>query len=370
MPRPPHRLPQHVRGFEQVVLGLTEEDMGWPPLGEAGVRAVLADVPFDWAFAWTARIDAVIRHGVLHERGQLVQLEVVADVFVDHPKHREITALVAKQARTVFSTPYLHAIQRLLIEEAGDGHEERAGDRRRIQDAVLGICNVASPAATGPERFDLDYHLASMTQSGVINATEPLVQAITRAYAIYYELPRRDDATQMPNYLPRERWEPDPAAGLSVHERFMVGMAVLGGVGVFDDELPTRPAGVPRDYFDAFARELGAGGDARRMARAISCDRAAWRAAFNRERPHLRNTMSNSIPFQVRPLLRRDGVGYLLSSTNALASWMTRGVHYACLTPLREHRKRGRSSLTSGTCSRSTPSSCSPKLTASSSTCG
>jgi hypothetical protein len=44
--------------------------------------------------------------------------------------------------------------------------------------------------------------------------------------------------------------------------------------------------------------------------------------------------MSNSIPFQGRPLLRQANGGYLLSSTSALASWMTRGVHYACLTPL------------------------------------
>jgi hypothetical protein len=44
--------------------------------------------------------------------------------------------------------------------------------------------------------------------------------------------------------------------------------------------------------------------------------------------------MSNSIPFQVRPLLRQGNGGYLVSSTNALASWMTRGVHYACLTPV------------------------------------
>lgn len=329
-------LPQQLRGFEQVVLAVTEQDVSLPPLGELGVRAALADVPFEWALAWTARIDAELRHGAQHQRGQLAQLEVVANVFAGHPKHREIITLVAEEARSLFSTPYLHALQRLLIEEAVDGHEERPGDRRRMQDAFLGICNVVSPASTRPEGFDPDYHLALMTRSGVTNATEPLVEAITRAYAIYYELPRLNDAPQMPNYLPRERWEPDPATGLRVHERFMVGMAIMGAVGVFNDELPppTHPTGAPPDYFDALARELGEGADARRMARTISSDRAAWRAAFNRERPELRDTMSNSIPFQVRPLLRQRNGGYLLSSTNALASWMTRGVHYACLTPL------------------------------------
>ena len=63
-------LPQHTPGFEQVALAVIEEDVGLPPLGEQGVRAALADVPFDWAFAWTARIDAVLRHGDLHERGK------------------------------------------------------------------------------------------------------------------------------------------------------------------------------------------------------------------------------------------------------------------------------------------------------------
>jgi len=170
------------------------------------------------------------------------------------------------------------------------------------------------------ERFDPDYHLALLTRSGVTNATEPLVEAITRAYAIYYELPRRDDASEMPNYLPRERWEPDAAAGLSAHERFMVGMAIIGAVGVFKDELPPLPTGVPRDYFDVLAGEQGTGTDVGRMARAISSDRAAWRAAFNRERPEL----SNSIPFQVRPLLRQGNGGYLLSAHDVItvAGWM------------------------------------------------
>ena len=292
-------------------------------------------MPFEWAFSWTARIDAVLRHGVLNQRGERAQLEVVAELFAGHPKHRELVTLVAEEGRSVVSTPYLHAIQRLLIEEAVDGHEERPGDRRRMQDAFLGMCNVVSPASTRPELVDHDFNLALMTRSGVTNATEPLVEALTRAYAIYHELPRRDDAPEMPNYLRRERWEPDPAAGLSVHERFMVGMAILGAVGVFNDEMPPpeRPTGVPPNYFDALASELE-GGDASRMTRAISSDRAAWRAAFSRERPELRNTMSNSIPFQIRPLLRQAAGGYLLSSTNALASWMTRGVHYACLTPL------------------------------------
>jgi hypothetical protein len=325
-----------VRGFEQVVLAVIEQDVGLPPLGEDGVRAVLADVPFEWAFAWTARIDAVIRHGAVHQRSQLAQAEVVAEVFAGHPKHRELITLVAQQGRSLFSTPYLHAIQRLLIQEAVDGHEERQGDRRRMQDAFLGICNVVDPASGRPDRFDPNYHLALMTRSGITNATEPLVEAITRAYAIYYELPRRSDAPKMPNYMPRQRWEPDAVTGLRVHERFMSGMAIIGAAGVFSDELPppTRPTGVPPKYFDALASELGEGGDAHRLERTISSDRAAWRAAFKRERPELRNTMSNSIPFQVRPLLRQAGGGYLLSSTNALASWMTRGVHYACLTPL------------------------------------
>jgi hypothetical protein len=110
----------------------------------------------------------------------------------------------------------------------------------------------------------------------------------------------------------------------------------MGAVGVLNDTLPpaTRPTGVPPAYFNALGRGLGEGGDAGRMARAISSDRGAWRAEFRRERPELRNTMSNSIPFQVRPLLRQGNGGYLVSSTNALASCMTRGVHYACLTPL------------------------------------
>jgi len=328
-------LPQEWPAFEQIVLAVIEEDVGLPPIGEEGVRAALAGVPFEWAFAFTARIDAVMRHGALHQRGQLAQLEIVTQVFAEHPKHRELITLVAEQGRSLFSTPYLHAIQRLLIEEAIDGHEERPGDQRRMQDAFLGICNVVSPTSARPERFDRDFNVALMTRSSVTNATEPLVEAITRAYAIYYELPRRDDAAERPNYLPRERWEPNPAASLSVHERFMVGMAIVGAVGIFNEELPppTRPTGVPPEYFDALARELE-GGDAYRMAGAISSDRAAWRGAFNRERPELRNTMSNSIPFQVKPLLRQRNSGYLLSSTNALASWMSRGVHYACLAPL------------------------------------
>jgi hypothetical protein len=36
-----------VRGFEQVVLAVIEQDVGLPPLGEDGVRAALADVPFE-----------------------------------------------------------------------------------------------------------------------------------------------------------------------------------------------------------------------------------------------------------------------------------------------------------------------------------
>jgi hypothetical protein len=335
MPRLPP-LPHQVPGFEQVILAIIEQDVGLPPIGEVGVRAALADVPFESAFSLTARIDALIRHGAVHQQEQRVQVETVADVFAGHPKHRDLVELVGQQRRRLFSTPYLHAIQRLLVEEAADGREDRPGDRRRMQDAFLGICNVVSPADARPEEFDRDHYLALLTRSAVTNATEPLMEAITRAYAIYYELPRRRDASQMPNYMGRERWEPRATMGLSVHERFMVGMAILGAVGVFNDELPpaTRPTGVPPDYFDALARGLQEGADARRMVQAVSADRAGWRTAFKCERPELRNTMLNSIPFQSRPLLRQSNGGYLLSSTDALASWMTRGVHYACLTPL------------------------------------
>jgi hypothetical protein len=55
-----------------------------------------------------------------------------------------------------------------------------AGCRR----AFLGTYNVVSPASTRPERFAHDYYSALLTRSGVTNATEPLVEAITRAYAI------------------------------------------------------------------------------------------------------------------------------------------------------------------------------------------
>jgi hypothetical protein len=139
----------------------------------------------------------------------------------------------------------------------------------------------------------------------------------------------------MPNYCPPERWEPDTRRTVSIHERFMIGMAVMGNVGVWGDELPPpeRPTGVPPDYFEQLAKALE-DGDSRRLEGAIAGDRAFFRAMFDREKPGLDINASNSIPFQVRPLLAQNTGGYLLSSTNALASWMTRGVHYACLTPI------------------------------------
>jgi hypothetical protein len=218
--------------------------------------------------------------------------------------------------------------------DATDGFEEAPGDLRRLQDALLGVCNVVSPASARPLEFDRDHYVALMVRSGVVNATESMVDAITRAYAIYHEMPRRPDAPEMPNYCSPERWAPDTERGVSVHERFMIGMAIMGNVGVWDEELPPpeRPTGVPPDYFVQLAKELD-GGDSQRLSRAISGDRAFFRRMFRREKPELATNALNSIPFQVRPLLAQTNGGYLLSSTNALASWMTRGVHYACLTP-------------------------------------
>jgi hypothetical protein len=160
-------------------------------------------------------------------------------------------------------------------------------------------------------------------------------EAIARAYAIYYEMPRRPGASKMPNYVPPERWEPDPRRAITVNERFMVGMAVLGNVGVWNDALPPpeRPTGVPPNYFDALGRELQSS-DSGRLARAVAADRASLRRLFDRERGDARGNALNNIPFQVRPLLAQANGGFLLSSSDALASWMTRGVHYACLTPI------------------------------------
>ena len=327
-------MPREIPGFQQVVLGVTEQDVGLPSLGESGVRALLRDVPFECAFSWTARIDAEIRNGQLNARAAAAQCKSVAVAFHGHPKQQELVELVATEGRELFNTPYLHTLQRLLVLDATDGFEEAPGDLRRLQDALLGVCNVVSPASARPLEFDRDHYVTLMVRSGVVNATESMVDAITRAYAIYHEMPRRPDAPEMPNYCSPERWAPDTERGVSVHERFMIGMAIMGNVGVWDEELPPpeRPTGVPPDYFVQLAKELD-GGDSQRLSRAISGDRAFFRRMFRREKPELATNALNSIPFQVRPLLAQTNGGYLLSSTNALASWMTRGVHYACLTP-------------------------------------
>jgi hypothetical protein len=329
----PHA-PRDSPGFQQVVLGVTEQDVGLPPLGESGVRMLVRDVPFEWAFAWTARIDAEIRNGQLNARAAAAQCESIAATFHGHPKQQELLGLVAKEGREFFNTPYVHALQRLLVLDARDGSQEVAGDLRRLQDALLGVCNVVSLESTRPLDFDPDHYVALMVRSGVVNTTESMVDAITRAYTIYHEMPRRPDAPAMPNYCSPELWAPDAERGVSVHERFMIGMAVMGNVGVWDEKLPSRerPTGVPPDYFVQLARELDSK-DSQRLSCAISGDRAFFRQMFRREKPELATNALNIIPFQVRPLLAQTGGGYLLSSTNALASWMTRGVHYACLTP-------------------------------------
>jgi hypothetical protein len=253
--------------------------------------------------------------------------------FHGHPKQRELLGLVATEGRELFNTPYLHALQRLLVLDARDSFEEVPDDLRRLQDALLGVCNVVSPESARPSDFHRDHYVALMVRSGVVNATESMVDAITRAYAVYHEMPRRPDAPEMPNYCSPEVWAPDTERGVSVHERFMIGMAVMGNVGVWDETLPPRerPTGVPPDYFAQLAKELGSE-DGQRFSRAISGDRTFFRQMFEREKPE-RAIALNNIPFQVRPLLAQTSGGYLLSSTNALASWMTRGVHYACLTP-------------------------------------
>ncbi len=327
------RLPSQIPGFQQVAVGVTERDVGLPALREAGVRSALAEVSFEWAFAWTARVDAEIRHGQWHHRAD-TQLVVADAVFEGHPKLEQLLELVAREQRALFSTLYLHAVQRLLVLEAASRVEEGPGDRRRLQDALLGICNVATPPSSRRGGYDRDALVASTTRTGVANATEDMASSISRAYALYHELPRRSGAAAVPNYYAPEHWEPDAARALTVHERFMVGMAIMGNVGVgAEGELPLHASFVRSDYFDLLADELQAG-DSRRLSDAVAGDRGFFRRLFDRETPGLPGNATNSIPFQVRPLLALQGGGFLLSSTNALASWMTRGVHYACLTPL------------------------------------
>jgi hypothetical protein len=326
--------PSQTPGFERVVLSVTEQDVGLPALGEEGVRAVLKDVPFEWGFAWTARVDAEVAHGRLSGEAAHAQLRAVAWAFDRHPKQRELLELTATESRELFNTPYLHALQRLLVLDAAEGDEGSPEAEERMQAASLGIANVVSPDTERPSEWDRDHFVALTIRSGVENSTESVVDAIARAYAIYHELPRRPDASQVPNFLAREQWEPAPTSALTVHERFMVGMAVLGHVGVWGGELapPGRPTGVPPEYFEALANELQ-GGDGTPLERAIAGDRAFYRRMFERAGSS-QTRPSNSIPFQTRPLLAQRNGGYLLSSTNALASWMTRGVHYACLTPI------------------------------------
>ena len=329
--RPPRETP----GFQQIALGVIEQDVGLPVLGEAGVSERLSHVPFEWAFALTARVDAEVRHGHIRRRGDAAQLEAAGWAFNGHPRKSELLELVAREGRVLFNTPYLHALQRLLVLKAADGFEEAPDGLRRLQDGFLGMCNVVSPASKRPANFDRDHYVALLTRSGVVNATETIAEAITRAYAIYYELPRRPDASAAPNYCPPAQWEPDVRRTISVHERFMIGMAILGNVGVLGEDLPPRerPTGVPPGYFDRLAEELR-GGDAGRLVGATAGDRAFFRRMFEREKPGPRGNPANSIPFQVRPLLSMARGGYLLSSTNALVAWITRGVHYACLTPI------------------------------------
>jgi hypothetical protein len=197
------------------------------------------------------------------------------------------------------------------------------------------MCNIVSPRSARPRAFERDHYVALMTRSAVANSTESIVEAITRAYAIYYELPRRPGASAMPNFVAPELWEPDARRTIDVYARFMIGMAIIGAVGVWDDDLPPRerPTGIQPGYLDQLAKDLQAG-DSARIERAVAGDRAFFRGMFQREKKNVPANASNSIPFQVRPLLAQAGGGHLLSSTNALASWMTRGVHYACLTPI------------------------------------
>jgi hypothetical protein len=131
------------------------------------VPAAVADVPFEWAFAWSARIDAVIWNGQRRGRGGDTQVHVVAEVFDGHPKREQLVRLVATERREMFNTPYIHAVQRLLVQEAVDGAVERAGDRARMQALFLGISNVVSPASSRPTSFDLAHNFALMMRANI-----------------------------------------------------------------------------------------------------------------------------------------------------------------------------------------------------------
>lgn len=285
-------------------------------------------LPFAPAFIFTARMATAHWH-VRHDADG--QLRLFRERFGDVPFTQALARFVAEGPHHLpVGEQLLFLLERLLVEHADardpggltfDEAEEWVG-------ALMGAGTlVGQGAAHLLEEAPFVEWLAFLVQNGLYHSFDLPDHAVGRAYALFYEIARRDESRRHPEWRDFDEWL-RADSNFDTLEQFAVGFATYAGSRALDEDAPfDSRAVIRRGYFSpsAFREREDA------IWEMLTGDRARFRAEFAELGAEPRTLAWFNTPFLGHPFVALPGGIFVLSSPRSIATWCSDGFYYRLL---------------------------------------
>jgi hypothetical protein len=317
------------RPADQLAAFADEAVLGWPKSSHPDVAERVRRLPFAPALIFTARMAAAHWH-VRHDADG--QLRLFRECFGDVPFTRALVRFVAEGPHHLpVGEQLLFLLERLLVEHA-DARDTGGLTFDEAEDwvgALMGAGTlVGQSAAHLLKEATLEEWLAFLVQNGLYHSFDLPDHSLGRAYALFYEIARRDEARRHPEWRDLDEWL-RAESGFDMLEQFAVGFAAFAGSRALDDNAPfASRAVIRRGYFAASAafRERE---DA--IWQMLAGDRARFQADFAELGAEPRTLAWFNTPFLGRPFVVLPDGGLVLSSPRSIATWCSDGFYYRLL---------------------------------------
>jgi hypothetical protein len=307
-----------------------ESDLGLMETSFKELRALVAALPFETATLLYARLAAEFE-----QAGEDVdrQLSVLVEITDNGPIVEPVSRFLRSHARArVFGPQQFVALLRLCIELASPGEYDPAAYeqfRFTVLRALFASSTVVTYSTSAATKGATDWGrwLAVLVQNGGYHASVAAMNAITREQ-ILLDLAGDPAVGEPVDRVPAHDWMTNDY-GLSSRQQLAVGMLALGQTGALESDKPTSDRSIlPVGWAAAIAAQCGMEDRTDAIVGLLTADRKWYAEEFAKAPNTVMDVSWRRVPFEVRPFLRRASGEMLLTSPQALMSWLTAGMNH------------------------------------------
>jgi hypothetical protein len=257
---------------DQVRLWVTEAEMRLPTSSIDDIVRMLSRIGFEFGMWRLSALASACGRGVADlDR----QLQIAGSFFIDDDLRARATTVIATQGRYVFAEQHATRLMRLLALHGADRplSDEPADHGALLERAYVAMGSIRDGGYSGVP--STKRALMHIIRSGAFTATEPVSDAIQRAYTTWVVLTERDDLSD-PGVTPSAWAAADQ--GLEIEQQLAIALGAVGHSNAVSSKLdePRHPLepGWMQTYADSLGVEVDAAYDC------IAADHNWYRDAF------------------------------------------------------------------------------------------